>query len=287
MSASRRLPALVGVIHLPALAGTPGAPAAADALQRAGLLAVREAKALEQAGFDGLIIENFGDAPFYKTQVPPETIASMAIVCAAVREAVKIPIGVNVLRNDGRSALAIAAVAGCDFVRINVLSGVAATDQGLVEGDAALLLRERERLGAAHIAILGDVHVKHARSLSSDDIALGVEEIALRASANGVIITGSTTGRPVDFAHLEKAHSITHTHGIPLYVGSGATLKNLADLKRWATGIIVGSALRRGGRAGAPLDPKALKDFVKAFHRSAAPTAKKSRKPAKKTRKKR
>jgi membrane complex biogenesis BtpA family protein len=279
-----RLPALVGVIHLPALAGTPGAPGAADALARAGLLAVREAKALEQAGFDGLMIENFGDAPFYKTQVPPETIASLAIVCAAVREAVKIPIGVNVLRNDGRAAIAIAAVADCDFVRINVLSGVAATDQGMVEGDAAFLLRERERLGASHVAILGDVHVKHARSLSSDDIELGVEEIALRASADGVIITGSTTGRPVDLAHLQKAHSITSAHGIPLYVGSGATLKNLSELKRFATGIIVGSALRRGGKAGAPLDPKALRDFAKAFKKSSV-AKRPSKKPSKKVRK--
>lgn len=286
MSSASRLPALVGVIHLPALAGTPGAPGAADALSRAGLLAVREAKALEQAGFDGLIIENFGDAPFYKIQVPPETIASMAILCAAVREAVKIPIGVNVLRNDGRAALAIAAVAGCDFVRINVLSGVAATDQGLVEGDAAFLLRERERLGASRVAILGDVHVKHARSLSSEDIELGVEEIALRASADGVVVTGSTTGRPVDFAQLQKAHSITSVHGIPLYVGSGATLKNLAELKRFATGIIVGSALRRGGKAGAPLDPKALRDFAKAFHRKTA-SKKTAKKPGKKARKKR
>lgn len=267
---SPRLPALIGVIHLPALAGTPGAPDSASALARAGLQAVREAKLLAQAGFDGLIIENFGDTPFFKTSVPPETIASLAIIAAAVREAVRIPVGINVLRNDARAALAIAAVAGCDFIRVNVLSGVAATDQGLVEGDAAFLLRERERLGAHGVAILGDVHVKHARSLSSDDVMLGVEEIALRALADGVIITGHTTGRPVDLQQLEAAHRVTREHGIPLYVGSGATLKNLAELKRFATGVIVGSALRRGGRAGAPLEPKALKAFSKAFHRGAA-----------------
>jgi membrane complex biogenesis BtpA family protein len=256
---------LIGVIHLPPLAGTPGAPEASSALARAGFQAVSEARQLAQAGFDGIIIENFGDAPFYKTQVPPETIASMAVIAAAVREAVRIPIGINVLRNDGRAALAIAAVAGCDLIRVNVLSGVAATDQGLVEGEAAFLLRERERLQARHVAILGDVHVKHARSLSSDDIELGVEEIALRASADGVIVTGSTTGRPVDLEQLQRASQIAQPHGIPLYIGSGATLKNLAELKRYATGVIVGSALRKAGRAGAPLDTKAVKAFVAAW----------------------
>ena len=93
-SEKKKLPALIAVIHLPPLAGTPslfGAPAdAAASLQAAGLRAVQEAQELVKAGFEGLIIENFGDAPFYKTQVPPETIASLAIIAAAVREAVRV-----------------------------------------------------------------------------------------------------------------------------------------------------------------------------------------------------
>jgi membrane complex biogenesis BtpA family protein len=259
---------------LPALAGAPGAigangPDASQALQKAGLLAVREATILAAAGFDGIILENFGDTPFYKSCVPPETIASMAIIAAAVREAVRIPIGINVLRNDARAALAIAAVSGCDFIRINVLSGVAATDQGIVEGDAAFLIRERDRLGASHVAILADVHVKHARSLSSDDIELGIEEAALRAGADGVILTGSTTGRAVDLGELENAARITNEKGIPLFIGSGATLKTLAQLRRLATGVIVGSALRKAGRAGAALDPKATRAFAKEYKKKA------------------
>ncbi len=260
-----RAPSLIGVIHLPALAGAPGAISPpSQALARAGLQAVQEAKILTQAGFEGLILENFGDIPFYKNSVPPETVASMAIIAAAVREVTKLPIGINVLRNDGRAALAIAAVSGCDFIRVNVLAGVAATDQGIVEGDAAFLIRERARLGAP-IGILGDVHVKHARTLSSDDIALATEETALRAMADGVVVTGSTTGRPVDLGQLEKASELARGHGIPLYVGSGATLKNLSDLKRLAYGVIVGSALRKGAMAGAPMDLKAAKNFASAW----------------------
>src|SRR5262249_6275844 len=142
----------------------------AIALQKAGIQAVREAKLLAQAGFEAVIIENFGDTPFYKTRVPAETVASLAVIAAAVRESVSIPVGINVLRNDGHSALAVAAVTGCDLVRVNVLTGVSATDQGIIEGEAASLIRERQRLGASSIGILADVHVKHARSLSSDDI---------------------------------------------------------------------------------------------------------------------
>jgi len=273
---ANHLPGLIGVIHLPALAGAPRSHGLdpAQALARAGSLAVKEAQALTRAGFQGIVIENFGDAPFYKTKVPAETIASMAVIAGAVREATRLPIGINVLRNDALSALAIAAVTGCDFIRVNVISGVAATDQGLIEGDGATLLRERDRLHAP-VAILADAHVKHAQSLSSTDIGLGIEEVALRSLADGVIVTGSTTGRAVDLRLLERASQICRAHRVPLYVGSGATCENLAEMKSFADGVIVGSALRRANQAGAPLDQKRLKEFVKAYRATGRKNSKK------------
>jgi membrane complex biogenesis BtpA family protein len=266
---SPQLPRLISVIHLPALAGAPGASGLRpfDALARAGLQAVKEARSLAQAGFEGIILENFGDVPFYWDTVPPETVASMAVIAGAVREAVKLPLGINVLRNDGFAALAIAAVTGCEFIRVNVVSGVAATDQGLIQGEAARLARERARLGA-DVAILADALVKHARTLSTDEVELAVEENGLRAMADGVIITGSTTGRPIDHERLIRAAGVAREHGIPLWIGSGSTVDTLAELLRHATGVIVGSAIRRGGKAGAPLDPARVRAFVKAWKKA-------------------
>jgi membrane complex biogenesis BtpA family protein len=260
------LPKLIGVIHLPCLPGSPEASKLdpATALQRAGIWAVKEAQALAKAGFDGIIIENFGDAPFFKTQVGPETIASMAVIAAAIRESTKLKLGINVLRNDARSALAVAAVTGADFIRVNVLSGVTATDQGLIEGCAADLVRERIRLNAEHVFILADVHVKHAQSLSSKSIHLAIEETAARGGADGIIVSGSTTGRAPDAADLKEAIEGCAAMGVPLFIGSGATIDNVEMLVQNSVHIIVGSALRKGGKAGAPLDAKRMKAFVKA-----------------------
>jgi membrane complex biogenesis BtpA family protein len=275
-----KLPSLIGVIHLPALPGAPGAAQLhpVDSLRGAAMRAVAEAKALAQAGFDGIILENFGDTPFYKSQVPPETIASLAFIAAAVRETVKIPIGVNVLRNDARAALAIAAVTGCDFIRVNVLVGVVATDQGLIEGQSAELARERDRLGAS-VAIIADAQVKHARSLSSEDLALEMEEIVLRAGADGVIITGATTGREVSNEAISAATHAMRKLRIPVWVGSGTNAENVSGLRGHGFGIIVGSDLRVRGKAGAALDPARIRAFMKAARtgvkRKAAP--KKSR----------
>lgn len=270
-------PALIGVIHLPPLPGAPLSDVApSEALQRAAVLAAAEASALAQAGFEAVILENFGDTPFYKDNVPPETVASMAVVAAAVRGATDLPVGINVLRNDARSALAIAAVTGCDFIRVNVLSGVAAADQGILEGDAAYLIRERQRL-AAPVAILADVHVKHARSLSSDDIVQAFEDTALRAMADGVIVSGSGTGKEVDLTKLARVCEAAAKHGVPVYVGSGANPGLLPRLQELGAGVIVSSWLRENGRAGAPLDRKRTREFVMSWNKSAVRGEKKKK----------
>src|SRR5262245_1396131 len=155
---ARNGPRLIGMVHLPPLPGAPGPRLSMEAIVAQ---AVDEAKLLIDCGFDAVMVENYGDLPFYPDHVPPETIAAMAIVVSQVVQVVKCAVGVNVLRNDARAALAIAASAGAAFIRINVHSGVVATDQGLLVGQAAETLRERERLGA-DVGIFADVHVKHA-----------------------------------------------------------------------------------------------------------------------------
>jgi len=257
-------PKLIGVIHLLPLPGSPlgfhEEPAAL--VREAGLRAIKEAKLLQQSGFDGLILENFQDAPFYKNRVPAETVAAMSVVAGAVREVFQGAIGINVLRNDAFSALAIASATGCDFIRVNVLSGVAATDQGLIEGEGAELVRKRHALHS-DVGILADVHVKHARNLSSDSIELAVEEAGERALADGVIVSGSTTGRPVDPMDLKKAGEAAKSLKIPLYIGSGATPETSSDLLRHAYGLIVGSSFRKHGKAGMEIDPARLKKWAK------------------------
>lgn len=265
----RPFPSLIGVIHLPPLGGSPGAEglSTAEAMQRAGLVAVREATQLQRAGFEAILIENFGDAPFFKASVPAETVASMAIIAAAVREAARIPLGINVLRNAASEALAIAAASGAEFIRVNVLAGVAATDQGWVEGNAALLLRDRARLGV-DVRILADVHVKHARTLSSDDPVHSAEDTLARAGADGLIVSGAGTGKPTDPARLEAVAQIARGHGAPVFVGSGATPHALEGIRRVGAGAIVSSTLRKGGRAGAPLDAARIRAFMQAWRKA-------------------
>ncbi len=255
-------PRLVGVIHLPPLPGSPRAAATVAEVTRS---ARADAAALVGAGFDGIIVENFGDAPFFATRVPDVTIAAMTACVLAVREAAPdIAVGVNVLRNDAGAALAIAHVTGAAFVRVNVHTGARLTDQGLIEGEAATTLRRRRELGA-RVSIWADVDVKHSSPLAPGSLEQEVEDTALRGLADAILVTGDGTGKGTP---LEKIARVRRAAGErPVYVASGATRETMRELALACHGIIVGTALRAGGIPGGPIDVEAARAFAEA-HRS-------------------
>lgn len=268
----RRLPdqAIIGMVHLAPL---PGSPAGRQPLSKVVQAACHDARLLADAGFDALIIENFGDAPFRPTTVDPHTVAFMTVAVRAVMAAVSIPVGVNVLRNDAIAAVAIAGVCGAAFVRVNVHTGAYATDQGLMEGRADETLRYRRRLTggaqgnqtAAMPAILADVHVKHAMPLAAAPIAQTAEEAAYRGRADGLIVSGAATGKPTDLADLKAVREAVPDR--PVYVGSGVTPDTVAEWLAVANGVIVGTAIKRDGLTTAPVDAARAAALVKAARR--------------------
>src|ERR1043165_8697312 len=156
---------VIGMLHLLPL---PGAPRYGSPLGPGRSALLRDAELLAQGGVHGLMIENFGDAPFYPARVPAHVVAHMTALATEVkRKAPQLPLGINVLRNDGMSALAIAHAVGADYIRVNVLCGVRVADQGLLHGIAHDLLRLRAELGATRIKIFADVDVKHSAPLAA------------------------------------------------------------------------------------------------------------------------
>jgi membrane complex biogenesis BtpA family protein len=246
------------MVHLGPL---PGAPRFDGDLAAVIDAAVADARVLADAGFDAVGVENFGDAPFYRDHVPKVTVAAMTRAIGAVTDAVDIPVGVNVLRNDGSAALAVAAATEAAFIRVNVLSGSMWTDQGLVVGDAAEVVRLRTSI-APSTAILADVFVKHAVPPPGTTLSETAEELAGRALADGVIVSGTATGRPPDVSTLREVRVVLPT--TPLFIGSGASLDNVAGFLEVADGVIVGTAIKVDGVTTNPVDPTVATAFVTA-----------------------
>ncbi len=234
---------LVGMVHLAALPGSPLANLSIDEIVEKAVL---DATALQAGGADSVIVENFHDVPFRPGQVDPHTVAMMTRVCREVREAVDIEVGVNVLRNDGPAAIAIAAATGCSFIRVNIHTGAMLTDQGMISGQADETLRLRRLLGVENaVKILADVFVKHATPLGNMSVEDVVEDMVYRGLADGIIVSGSATGKAAD---LDFVRQVASSSGLtPVYVGSGITAANVANYLPHAAGVIVGSSLKFDG----------------------------------------
>nr|WP_199315716.1 BtpA/SgcQ family protein [Nostoc sp. PCC 7120 = FACHB-418] len=253
---------IIGVVHLLPL---PTSPRWGGSLKAVIDRAEQEATALASGGVNGIIVENFFDAPFTKNQVDPAVVSAMTVVVQRIQNLVTLPVGLNVLRNDGKSAMAIASCVRAQFIRVNVLTGVMATDQGLIEGEAHELLRYRRELGS-DVQILADVLVKHARPLSSPNLTVAVKDTIERGLADAVILSGWATGSPPNQEDLELACDAAN--GTPVFIGSGASWENIATLLQAANGVIVSSSLKRHGRIEQPIDPIRVSQFVEAAHRS-------------------
>lgn len=249
---------LIGMVHLLPLPGSPRWGGSMDAvLERAR----SDTEALAEGGLDGILVENFLDAPFFGEDVPAETVAALTRVATEVVARSPVPVGINVLRNDARAALAVAVASGAAFIRVNVHVGTMWTDQGILEGRAARTLRTRTALGA-RVAILADVMVKHATPPPGLTVEAASADTWSRGLADALVVTGTGTGMETDLDRVTQARA-----GAPdatVLVGSGVTPATLAGVLQVADGAIVGSSLSRGGRAGSGVDPARVRALARA-----------------------
>ena len=247
------------MVHLLPL---PGAPKAGT-LREIRAAALADARALARGGVDGILVENYGDAPFTGGVVEPQVIAAMAVLAAEIRAAAALPLGINVLRNDAHSALAVATASGASFIRVNVHIGSAETDQGHLDGRAYETLRYRDLL-RARVAIFADVFVKHARPAAGLDLAGAARDTAYRGGADALLVTGSETGAAADPDRLRRVKEAVPDR--PVLVASGVTPENIGAFRE-ADGYIIGSALERGGRAGNRVELRRVQAVVRALKR--------------------
>jgi hypothetical protein len=247
---------LLGVVHLLPLPSACGH----RSMDRVLEAAIADARAIAAGGLDGIVIENFGDAPFHRGDasdpVPPDVPAALAMVAYEIRRECELPVAVNCLRNDGMAALGAAAAAGADWIRVNVLTSAYVTDQGLIQGEAARLAAYRKQLGWRG-KLLADFLVKHAAPLAPLDLATGARDLAERSGADGMVLSGNRTGDAVDVEFFDGVRAAVG--GFPIWIGSGLCEANAAVLWPRCDGAIVGTSIKRGGKVQAPVDPLRVK----------------------------
>ena len=252
---------LIGMVHLGPL---PGSARDSGDLPYVIDRAVEDAAGIRDGGMDAVMIENFFDAPFHKSKVPPATVAAMTAAALAVKREVDLPVGINVLRNDVVSAISIAHVCGADFVRCNVYVGAVVADQGVIEGAAREAQQIRRELGA-RVQVWADVGVKHARPLAPVSPSAEAQDAVERGLADALIVSGEATGAPTDLTLAHEVKSVARD--VPVLIGSGITAESVNAALQEADGAIVGTFIKTDGLAAMPVVIDRVKLLMRAISR--------------------
>lgn len=254
---------VIGVIHVGAL---PGTPRSSQTISELITSARNEAKLYRECGVDGVIVENMHDVPYLRGEVGPEIIAAMTAVATEVKHECGLPVGVQLLAGANIEAMAVAHAADLDFIRAEGYAYAHVADEGLIQASAAKLLRYRKMIGATRVQVWADVKKKHAAHAITADVSLGeTAETIEFMGADCVIVTGSATGKPPNFADVQEAKS--HCH-LPVFLGSGITENNVAEFYESADGFIIGTAFKLDGLWFNTVDPARVTSFIKTTQRA-------------------
>jgi len=228
--------------------------------------AIEEARVFEQVGLSGIIIENTHDVPYTPGYAPAETIAAMAAICSAVRRMTDLPLGVQILAGAAIESLAVAVACNLQFLRVEGFAFAHVADEGLIQSCAAGLFRKRAELRATHIKVFADIKKKHASHAITADIDIAEMAKAIEfMDVDGVIVTGKRTGDPPEKSDLKRIKEAT---GLPLWIGSGMTEKNLESFLGLADCFIVGSTFKKDGDWKNPIDVNRINLFMKSYKES-------------------
>lgn len=246
------------MIHLAPLPGSPRYDGSGirPILERA----LNDARALAEGGVDGLLIENYGDAPFKPVTTDPETVASMTVIAREIAREINRPLGVNVLRNSALAALAVCLAVGGRFVRVNVFTEASVTDQGIIQGCAHELQRYRKQLSAENVRIFADIQGKHAVPVRERPLEESARDAAYRGMADALILTGLRTGAEPRLGDIAKVKAAVRDR--PVLVGSGLHAGNVKKLLGLADGAIVGTSLKMGGVTENVVDQKRVRELL-------------------------
>lgn len=248
---------MIGMVHLPPLPGAAGYGGSIDRIMASGL---DEAMTYKENGFDAILLENMHDVPFRKGYVDPETTAAMAVIASAIKYETQMPLGIQLLAGANIEALAAAAAAALDFIRVEGFVFAHVGDEGYQESCAAELIRRRWSLKAEHIKIFADIKKKHSAHSITADVSLTETAVAAEFfKADGVIVTGSHTGHAPEPEEVETVRRAVNCH---VLVGSGVNEQNVQKFQPWSDAIIIGSSLKHGGSWQNGLDTEKVKRFV-------------------------
>lgn len=225
------------MIHLPPMPGYPQHPGLGKVIRKALI----DLKSLEDAGFDGVLVENDSDQPHQIVVSQGVRVAFSKIMTVLLNNS-SIPVGMEIVY-DMRATVEIAHKVGAQFVRLDVFVDSIETEWGKIFAQAHELMNLKKKIGADSLLIFADIQVKHARMLEEKSLRQSASQ-AIKHGADALIVTGNWTGLPPKTQDSMLAKGAAN--GVPVLIGSGLDSKNIKKLFQYADGGIVGTSIKAG-----------------------------------------
>lgn len=228
-------------------------------------MALKDLAAYESGGVDALFLEN--NYGLSSEKISNEQAVAMGYLVSEIRSQTKLPLGTSVLWNDYETAFALAKTYNLQFIRVPVFVDTVKPYCGVIKGDAKDVLKVRKEFKAENVAIYADILVKHSEHISKHSLE-GAAKRAIKAGADGVIVTGDWTGEPPTPEVVSKLRK--HIGDFPILIGSGSSKNNVSSLLEHANGVIVSTSLKSGNNKNGErnvkgFEQRVLKSKVAAF----------------------
>jgi membrane complex biogenesis BtpA family protein len=250
---------VIGMVHLGAL---PGSVHFKEPFEAVLTRAIQEARTLADAGFDALLLQNTGDVPASE-EGDEATVAFMTRAGLQIRETCRCPLGINVLMNGSKAALAIASAVEADFVRIKINVGAVTTSTGIIAADPHAVLAFRKRIGAENLILLGDLYDRTSTPLGTFPLPVLADLTVRHAAADALVISGYDVEDTLSRMELLR----NRLPAAKLVAGGGVTTENLSRFMERSDAIIVGSSIKTGGAFLDPVDPQKARHFMETANR--------------------
>ncbi len=242
---------LIGVLQLLPL---PGSIEWKGSIDQVIARAEQEATALATGGVDAILVENTFDAPYATTRMDTAGAIAMGLIIRRIMHFTHLPIGVNVLKNDPETALAIAMNVGARFIRVGLLTGAAICETGVLEGKHRDLAAYKRLLQIEDIAVLADVSLERTVPMVSGNPAnpISLKYLAKQAleqgGADGLILTDSGL-QPADITELSQSLDA------PVYYDYGHPLHQVNAYLEAADGLLLSTVIKKSSVTAQDLRP--------------------------------
>ncbi|WP_433498531.1 BtpA/SgcQ family protein [Sphaerimonospora sp. CA-214678] len=257
LKAPSRHKTILGMIHLRPLPGTPFHRE--DSFEQILDDAVASARALDEGGADGCLIQTVDRVYSTGEQTDPARVAAMSLITRAVTQATRpgFRVGVQLMRNAVQTSLAVAKVAGGAFVRVGALVGATLTTHGMVEPDPLAVMEYRKKIDAWDVEIIAEVESMHYTWFGGGKTVAQVAKAARQVGADAVSLCHEDEATVLEMIAAVRAA----TPDLPIILAGHTNHDNAARLLSAADGAFVGTCLERGGWGGL-IDVEKVKAYV-------------------------